>query len=88
MFTIILQIIHLDGVQARPPKNKNFNNGNVPYELQIRSNTKINYIGKYEPKEENPKPIITTISNALKFHECICKYKFNMYIHIHMSHTR
>ncbi|XP_071582010.1 uncharacterized protein [Temnothorax nylanderi] len=41
-------IIHLDGVQARPPKAVQFNNGSVPYELLIRSNTVITTLGKYE----------------------------------------
>ncbi|XP_024871876.1 uncharacterized protein LOC112454612 [Temnothorax curvispinosus] len=41
-------IIHLDGVQARPPKAIQFNNGNVPYELQVRSNTIVKSLGKYE----------------------------------------
>ncbi|XP_036144312.1 uncharacterized protein LOC118646119 [Monomorium pharaonis] len=41
-------IIYLDGVQARPPKAIQFNNGNVPYELQIRSNTIISNLGKYK----------------------------------------
>ncbi|XP_024871168.1 uncharacterized protein LOC112454160 [Temnothorax curvispinosus] len=37
-YIISNQIVHLDGVQARPPKRLNFNNGNVSFELQIRSN--------------------------------------------------
>ncbi|XP_071643365.1 uncharacterized protein [Temnothorax longispinosus] len=40
-------IIHLDGVQARPPKSTQLNNGNVPYVLQIRSNTIVSSLGKY-----------------------------------------
>ncbi|TGZ51579.1 Run domain beclin-1 interacting and cystein-rich containing, partial [Temnothorax longispinosus] len=32
-------IIHLDGALARPPKFAHYNSGNVPYELQICSNT-------------------------------------------------
>ncbi|XP_070519725.1 uncharacterized protein [Cardiocondyla obscurior] len=50
-------IIHLDGVQARVPKIAAFNNGNVPFELLIRSNSIITNLGKYEPTTnfiENP----------------------------------
>ncbi|KAL0116342.1 hypothetical protein PUN28_009736 [Cardiocondyla obscurior] len=42
-------INHLDGVQARVPKITSFNNGNAPFELLIRSNSKVNNFGKYEP---------------------------------------
>ncbi|KAL6418637.1 hypothetical protein ACFW04_011925 [Cataglyphis niger] len=42
-------IIHLDSVQTRTPKIARFNNGNVPYELQVRSNTIISNLGKYNP---------------------------------------
>ena len=52
-----MQIIHLDGVQARTPKIKHFNNGNVPYELLIRSNTIVSNLGKY---------ILNVASNAPK----------------------
>ncbi|KAL0128623.1 hypothetical protein PUN28_003776 [Cardiocondyla obscurior] len=51
------RIIHLDGVQARVPKIAAFNNGNVPFELLIRSNSIITNLGKYEPTTnfiENP----------------------------------
>ncbi|XP_071641859.1 uncharacterized protein [Temnothorax longispinosus] len=41
-------IIHLDGALARPPKFAHYNSGNVPYELQICSNTVVSSLGKYE----------------------------------------
>ncbi|XP_029154771.1 uncharacterized protein LOC114927886 [Nylanderia fulva] len=44
-------IIHLDGVQARTPIS--YNNGNVPYELQIQSNTTISNLGKYNMERTN-----------------------------------
>ncbi|XP_071574402.1 uncharacterized protein [Temnothorax nylanderi] len=47
-YIISNQIVHLDGVQARPPKRSNFNNGYVPFELQIRSNIVITSLGKYD----------------------------------------
>ncbi|XP_029171953.1 uncharacterized protein LOC114941216 isoform X1 [Nylanderia fulva] len=46
-------IIHLDGVQARTPKISRYNNGNVPYELQIQSNTTISNLGKYNMERTN-----------------------------------
>ncbi|XP_029167408.1 uncharacterized protein LOC114945156 [Nylanderia fulva] len=47
------EIIHLDGVQARTPKISRYNNGNVPYELQIQSNTTIFNFGKYNMERTN-----------------------------------
>lgn len=37
----------MDGVLARTPKTAAFNNGNLSYELQIRSNTLLSILGKY-----------------------------------------
>ncbi|CAL1674778.1 unnamed protein product [Lasius platythorax] len=44
-------IIHLDGVQARIPKVARFNNGNVPYELQIQTNSTYCNLGKYNSEQ-------------------------------------
>jgi len=41
-------IFRLDGLQVRSPKFEYQNNGNVPYELVIRSNTKVSNLGKYD----------------------------------------
>lgn len=46
----------MDGVQARNPKIAHFNNGNVPYELQIKTNTVINNLGKYVLINSNIQP--------------------------------
>jgi len=39
----------LDGVQVRPPKMARFNNGNMPYELLIKSNTIVSNLGIFDP---------------------------------------
>lgn len=66
----IKQIIHLDGTQARPPKIAQFNNGNMPYELLIKSNTTISNLGKFEPMEivyTTPEKIeLSDVLNATK----------------------
>jgi len=54
-------IIHLDGVQARLPKISTFNNGNVSYELLIRTNTIITNLGKYIPNHINDTPVPTKL---------------------------
>ncbi|XP_025997520.2 uncharacterized protein LOC113005834 [Solenopsis invicta] len=41
-------VIHLDGALAQPAKLVQFNNGNMPYKLQIQSNTKISCLGKFK----------------------------------------
>lgn len=46
---MILQILHLDGVQARPPKLPQFNKGNVRFELLIKETTVVSTLGIYEP---------------------------------------
>jgi len=44
-------------VQAKAPKIAAFNNGNVPFELHIKSNTVVSNLGKYEPTNiRNIKP--------------------------------
>ncbi|XP_024877221.1 uncharacterized protein LOC112458045 isoform X2 [Temnothorax curvispinosus] len=66
-------IVHLDGVQARPPKASQFNNGNVPYELQIRSNTIVSNLGKYkllcssdiEPENVQFSDVLTTSTRVI-----------------------
>ncbi|XP_026828252.1 uncharacterized protein LOC113562612, partial [Ooceraea biroi] len=59
------KIIHLDGVQARIPKISNFINGNVQYDLLIRSNTVISNLGDYEPNQILSTPIRIKINEIL-----------------------
>lgn len=58
-------MIHIDGAQSRMPKNSHFNNGNVQYELLIRSNTIISNLGYYEQTKIDKKPKATEISDVL-----------------------
>ncbi|XP_025997415.2 uncharacterized protein LOC113005758 [Solenopsis invicta] len=69
-------IIHLDGAHSRPPKTAQFNNGNVNYELQISSSTRISCLGKYkfentlnlpELEEVNFSEILNTTTRVSKF---------------------
>ncbi|XP_070171020.1 uncharacterized protein [Polyergus mexicanus] len=61
-----VDIIHLDGVQARTPKITNFNNGDVSYELLIRNNTVVTNLGKFEPIcTLNDKPVLTKLREIL-----------------------
>ncbi|XP_011706314.1 PREDICTED: uncharacterized protein LOC105461514 [Wasmannia auropunctata] len=64
------KIIHLDGVQARPPKAAQFNNGNVSFELQIQSNSIVSNWGKYKPIrmiEEEPELVkMENLLNTVK----------------------
>jgi len=60
----------LDGAQTRPPKIAQFNNGNMPYELLIKSNSTISNLGKFEPikiLDTTPEKIeLSDVFNATK----------------------
>lgn len=58
------------------PKNSQYNNGNVQYELLIRSNTIISNLGIYEPSETNiiNNPKAVEISKALNNSDYISKF--------------
>ncbi|XP_071581147.1 uncharacterized protein [Temnothorax nylanderi] len=59
-------IIHLDGVQARQPKNSRFNTGNIPFELQVQSNTICSTLGKHLCGfSSNTKPEKVKLSDVL-----------------------
>jgi len=78
----------LDGVQARILKISNFNNGNVPYELLIRSNTIISNLGKYEPSLMLNKPIPVKLSEVLNTSGYISKL-LSLFTHTHArTHVR
>lgn len=56
------------------PKNNNYNNGNVPYELLIRKNTLLTTLGKYHPKIEQIDPERITLSEVANTSQCISKF--------------
>lgn len=56
-------IIQLDNIQARPPKNPSYNNGNVNYELVIRPNTIIKNMGIHVPKNTLNEPTLTELTD-------------------------
>ncbi|XP_025265607.1 uncharacterized protein LOC112638324 [Camponotus floridanus] len=68
-------IIHLDGTQARPPKIPQFNNGNMPYELLIKSNTIISNLGKFEPME-----IVDTTPETIELSDVLMLQKIALVI--------
>ncbi|KAL0128609.1 hypothetical protein PUN28_003763 [Cardiocondyla obscurior] len=72
-------IIHLDGVQARPPKVSAFNNGTTNFELLIKSHNQINNLGEYKPQqnfEDNPQLIkMTDLYNSLSQRDNRVNYK-------------
>lgn len=68
----------MDGVQARPPKLANFNNGNVGYELLIRPNSVIENLGKYELNlTMNDNPISVSLPGVLNMTGLIGKFCLN-----------
>lgn len=56
------------------PKINMYNNGNVPYELLIRKNTKITNLGKYHPKLDQIDPKRVTLNEVVNISECISKF--------------
>ena len=71
----------MDGVQARPPKNSKYNNGNVPFELLIQHNTIITNLGKYEAlSNTDVKPTRSSIDNVFNTLGRISKKKFYLYL--------
>ncbi|XP_026829641.1 uncharacterized protein LOC113562967 [Ooceraea biroi] len=64
-YVIPNKIVHLDGVQTRVPKISTFNNGNMPYELLIRTNTVLSHLGDYEPSQIVNTPIEVKLSDIL-----------------------
>jgi len=48
-----MQIIHIDGANAKKPKISEFNQSTLSYELIIRSNTFINNIGAFDLRKIN-----------------------------------
>lgn len=70
----------MDGVQARIPKMANFNHGNLPYELLIRSNTIISNLGKYEPSQTFKEAIPVKLNEIFNTSERVCELL--CYIHI------
>jgi len=71
----------LDGVQAREPKQKQYNNGNVPFELQIQSNTIISTLGKYSANSS-----LTTKPDKIKFSKIYNTSNRISKLHIHISY--
>lgn len=67
--------MHLDGViQACTPKIAHFNGGNLPYELQILSNS-MNVLEKYKPTNvSNINPVQVPLNEVLNTFGCICKF--------------
>lgn len=83
-------------MQSRIPKIANFNNGNVPYELQLRSNTVICNLGKYELISSNVQPeqvkftdVVNTSTCVSKkvFHDLIFIILFHLYTFVHFIYT-
>lgn len=64
------------------PKLTNFNNGNVPYELLIRTNSLVSNLGKYEPNHifnDNPKSV--KLSDMLNTSERVSEFHY-LYLHL------
>lgn len=80
---IFIQIIHLDGVQARMPKLSNFNNGNDPYELLIRNNTVISNLGKYTLNNTSDKPTPVKLYDVLNVSGNISKLLSLLYLYLY-----
>jgi len=74
---VFIDYIHLDGVQARTPKFTQFNNGNMPYELQLRSSTIINTLGKYELKNNVQSEHVKFIDVGNTLNTCVSKEIFH-----------
>lgn len=64
----------MDGIQARSPRNASYNNGNVRYELLIRSNTVMENLGKYEPKNTFNEPIPIKLIDVANSTDRISKF--------------
>jgi len=71
--------VHIDGAKAKQTKLSTFNQGTLPYELIIRSNTIINTLGNFDLKS-SVKEVQLQLVN---FHDipehlnsCICKYSY------------
>jgi len=60
-------------VQARIPKISIFNNGNLPYELLIRSSTVISNLGKYEPSPIIKQAIQIKLNEIFTTSERVCE---------------
>ncbi|XP_036138969.1 uncharacterized protein LOC105839978 [Monomorium pharaonis] len=65
-------IIHLNEVQARPLKIAQFNNGNLPYELQVQASTIIINKGKCIPMSfTDTKPVYVQFNDIFNTSERI-----------------
>ncbi|XP_018368155.1 PREDICTED: uncharacterized protein LOC108764410, partial [Trachymyrmex cornetzi] len=58
-------IVHLDGAQARKPRNEKFNQGNVEFELLIQRGTVITTLGNYHSKLEQTEPHYVKLSEVM-----------------------
>lgn len=72
----------MDGIQARIPKMSNFNNGNLSYELLIRSNTIISNLGQYEPSQTIKEAIPIKLNEIFSTSERVCELLRYIYIYI------
>lgn len=72
----------MDGVQARISKMANFNNGNLSYELLIRSNTIILDLGKYEPSQTFKEAIPLKLNEIFNTSERVCELLCYIYIYV------
>jgi len=69
-------------VQARTPKVTKFNNGNVPFELHIKSNTIVSNLGRYEPTNTtNIKPEYVELKDILNSSRRISTFYTVSYMH-------
>lgn len=67
----------MDGVQSRTPKVAAYNNGNVPFELHIRSNSIITAVGKYNPKNvKNIEAKRIELQDIFNTSELVSKFMF------------
>lgn len=69
-------------MQARTPKVTKFNNGNVPFELHIKSNTIVTDLGRYEPTNiSNSKPDFVELRDVLNISRRISEFYINNLIY-------
>lgn len=71
----------MNGVQVRPPKMAQFNNGNMPYKLLIKSNTIISNMKIFDPISYlDTLPESIELCDVLNTTKRISKYSFIIFI--------
>ncbi|XP_051155162.1 uncharacterized protein LOC127277815 [Leptopilina boulardi] len=63
------KILHIDGACARVPNNVDYNKGNVLFELQLFSTTKVKCLGNHLNEEGDPNDIIEVDIQDIIHHE-------------------